>query len=136
MLVVSEYSKILSCCLITVRYYFLVSYSIWGKVWGGGGGGGALSHVQLFATPWTVALQAPLSMEFSRQKYRSGLPFPSPENLPDPGIEPTSPALTGGFSTTEPAGKPKNMRTEVNIIIFPYWKYHNDWWELNLPLLS
>ena len=132
MLVVSEYSKILSCCLITVRYYFLVSYSIWGKVWGGG----VLSHVQLFVTPWTVALQAPLSMEFSRQKYWSGLPFPSPENLPDPGIEPTYPALTGGFFTTEPAGKPKNMRTEVNIIIFPYWMYHNDWWELNLPLLS
>ena len=79
-----------------------------------------LSHVQLFVTPWTVALQAPLSMEFSRQKYWSGLPFPSPENLPDPGIEPTYPALTGGFFTTEPAGKPKNMRTEVNIIIFPY----------------
>ena len=79
-----------------------------------------LSRVQLFATPWTVALQAPLSMEFSRQKYWSGLPFPSPENLPDPGIEPTSPALTAGFFTTEPAGKPKNMRTAVNIIIFPY----------------
>ena len=49
--------------------------------------------VQLFATPWTVAHQAPLSMEFSRQEYWSGLPFPSPGDLPNPGIEPSSPAL-------------------------------------------
>ena len=53
----------------------------------------SLSRVQLFATPWTVAHQAPLSMEFSRQEYWSGLPFPSPGDLPDPGIEPGSPAL-------------------------------------------
>ena len=52
-----------------------------------------LSHVQLFATPWTVACQAPPSMGFSRQEYWSGLPFPSPEDLPNPGIEPGSPAL-------------------------------------------
>ena len=57
----------------------------------------SLSHVRLFATPWTVAQQAPLSMEFPRQEYWSGLPFPSPGNLPDPGIEPASPALVGGF---------------------------------------
>ena len=50
------------------------------------------SHVQLFTTPWTVAHQAPLSMGFSRQEYRSGLPFPSPGDLSDPGIEPMSPA--------------------------------------------
>ena len=68
-----------------------------------------LSHVQFFATTWTVACQAPLSMEFSRQEYWSGLPFPTPGDLPDPGIEPTSlasPALAGGFFTTEPPGKP------------------------------
>ena len=47
-----------------------------------------LSHVQFFATPWTVACQAPLSMEFSRQEYWSGWPFPSPGNLPNPGIKP------------------------------------------------
>ena len=47
-----------------------------------------LSRVQLFVTPWTVAYQAPLSMGFSRQEYWSGLPFPSPGDLPDPGIEP------------------------------------------------
>ena len=46
-----------------------------------------------FATPWTVARQAPLSVEFSRQEYWSGLPFPSPGDLPDPGIKPASPAL-------------------------------------------
>ena len=60
------------------------------------------SRVQLFATPWTVALQAPLSMRFSKQEYWSGLPFPTPGDLPDPGIEPTPlmfPALAGRFST-------------------------------------
>ena len=50
-----------------------------------------LSHVQLFATPWTVAQKAPLSMGFSRQEYWSGFPFPTPEDLPNPGIEPVSP---------------------------------------------
>ena len=57
----------------------------------------------LFATLWTVAHQAPLSMKFSRQEYWSGLPFPPPGDLPDPGIEPASlisPALPGGFFTT------------------------------------
>ena len=65
----------------------------------------SLSHVQLFATPWPAAHQAPLSMEFSRQEYWTGLPFPSLGYLPDPGVEPTSlrsPALTDGFFTTEP----------------------------------
>ena len=66
----------------------------------------SLCRVQLSATPWTVAHQAPLSMGFSRQDCWSGLPFPSPGNLPDPGIEPTSPALAGGFLTTVPPGKP------------------------------
>ena len=53
----------------------------------------SLSHVPLFATPWTVAYQAPLSMGFSRQEYWIGLPFPSPGDLPDPGIEPRSSTL-------------------------------------------
>ena len=52
-----------------------------------------LSYVQLFATPWTTACQAPLSMEFSRQEYWSMLPFPTPVDFPHPGIEPTSLAL-------------------------------------------
>ena len=51
------------------------------------------SHVRLFATPWTISCQAPLSVEFSRQEYWSGLPFPSAGDLPDPGTEPASPAL-------------------------------------------
>ena len=55
--------------------------------------GKSLSHVRLSETPWTIAYQAPPFMELSRQEYWSGLPFPSPENLPDPGIEPRSPAL-------------------------------------------
>ena len=65
-----------------------------------------LSRVQLFATPWTVAHQAPLSMEFPRQEYWSGLPFPSPGDLPNPGIKPESPALAGGFFTIETPRKP------------------------------
>ena len=52
-----------------------------------------LSHVRLFETPWTVAHHTPPSMGFSRQEYWSGVSFPSPEDLPDPGIEPRSPAL-------------------------------------------
>ena len=66
-----------------------------------------LSPVQLFVTPWTAAHQAPLSMGFPSQEYWSGLPFPSPVNLPDPGIKPGSPALAGEFLTSEPPGKPK-----------------------------
>ena len=65
-----------------------------------------LSHVHLFATPWTVAYKAPLSMEFSRQEYWSGLPFPSPGDLPDPGIKPRSPALQADALPSEPPGKP------------------------------
>ena len=61
-----------------------------------------LSCVRLFATPWTAAHQAPLSMRFSRQEYWSGLPFPSPGDLPDPGIEPRSPALEADALTSEP----------------------------------
>ena len=62
----------------------------------------SLSCVQLFATPWTVAHQAPPSMEFSRQQYWSGLPFPSPGYLPDPGIEPRSPTLQADTLLSEP----------------------------------
>ena len=61
--------------------------------------------MQLFVTPWSVAQQAPLSMGFLRQEFWSGLPFPSPGDLPDPGIEPVCPALAGRFFTTEPPGK-------------------------------
>ena len=63
------------------------------------------SHVQLFATPWTVACQAPLSMEFSRQEYWSGLLFPSPGDLPDPGIKTWSPTFQADSLPSEPPGK-------------------------------
>ena len=59
-----------------------------------------------FVTPWTVAHQDPLPMGFSRHKYQRGLPFPSPGELPNPGIEPGSPELAGRFFTAEPLGKP------------------------------
>ena len=65
-----------------------------------------LTHVQLFTTPRTIAHQAPLSVGFLRHEYWSGLPFPPPGDLPDPGIERRSPALAGRFFTTEPPGKP------------------------------
>ena len=66
----------------------------------------SLSSVQLFVTLWTVAHQAPPSMGFSRQEYWSGLPFPSSEDLPDPGIKPRSPILQADALTSEPPGKP------------------------------
>ena len=64
-----------------------------------------LSYVQLSVTPWTTACQASLSMGIPRQEYQRGLPFPSPGDLPHPGIEPMSPALAGEFITTEQPGK-------------------------------
>ena len=66
------------------------------------------SHVQLYATLWTVARQAPLSMGFSRQEYWSGLPCPPPGDLPSPGIEPRSPALQMDSLPSEPPGKPSS----------------------------
>ena len=74
----------------------------------------SLSHVRLFASPWTVVHQAPLSMGFSRQEYWSGLPIPHPGDLPDPPVQPmspTSPALAGKFFTTELPGKSLSMTT-------------------------
>ena len=79
-----------------------------------------LSCVRLFATPCPVARQAPLSMEFSRQESWRGLPFSSPRDLPDPGIEPESPALVGRFFTTEPPGFPKEFHAgqHLHILLF------------------
>ena len=74
------------------------------------------SCVRLFATLWTIACQAPLSVGFSRQEYWSGLLFPSPGDLPDPRIKPTclmSPALAGEFSLLVPPGKPSEIRAVV-----------------------
>ena len=66
----------------------------------------SLSRLRLFATLWTVACQAPLSMGFSRQEYWSGLPCPSPGELPNPGIESVFPALQADSLLSEPPGKP------------------------------
>ena len=67
----------------------------------------SFSHVQLFETPWTIAHQAILSMEFSRQEYWSGLPCPPPGDLPNPGIEPRSPTLQVDSLLSEPPGSPR-----------------------------
>ena len=67
----------------------------------------SLSRVRLFVIPWTVAYQAPPSMGFSWQEYCNGLPFPSPGDLPNPGIEPGSPAFQVDTLTSEPPGKQK-----------------------------
>ena len=72
----------------------------------------SFSCVRLFVTPWTEALQAPLSMGCSRQEYWNGLPFPPPGDLPDPGtkpMSPVSPALQEESLPTEPPGKPINF---------------------------
>ena len=76
-----------------------------------------VSHIVVsnsWAIPWTVACPAPLSMEFSRQEYWSGLSCPFPGDLPHPGSEHASPALTSGFFTTEPPGKPQSDSMQCN----------------------
>ena len=71
----------------------------------------SLSRVRLFVIPWTVTYQAPPSMGFSKQELWSGLPFPSPGDLPNPGIEPGSPALQADALPFEPPGKPYKQST-------------------------
>ena len=72
----------------------------------GGGSGLVTKSCLTLKTRWTIAPQAPLSMGFSRQVYWSGLPFPSPGDLPNPGTEPRSPVLQADALTSEPPGKP------------------------------
>ena len=79
----------------------------------------SLSRIRLFATPWTVAHQAPLSMGFSRQEYWSGLPFPSSGDLPDPRIKLSSPALQADSLTSELPGKPI-VCIYVYIVVYIY----------------
>ena len=67
------------------------------------------SHVQLFATSWTIACQAPLPMDFSRQEYWSGYLFPSPGDLPNPGIKPRCSSLQADSLPSEPPGKPRDL---------------------------
>ena len=76
----------------------------------------SLSYVRFFATPRTIACQAPPCMGFSRQEYWSGLPFPSPGDLPDPGIESGSPALQADSSPSEPPGKKRTHKSLAMII--------------------
>ena len=72
-------------------------------------------------TPWTVDYQASLSMEFSRQEYWSGLPLPSPGDLPNPGVEPRSPALQVDALTSEPPGKPNvHKRSKIGPVCFTH----------------
>ena len=79
-------------------------------------------RVELFATLWAVAHQAPLSMGFSRQEYWSGLPFPSPGDLSNPGIEPWSPALQADALSSEPPGKPQGLFSLF--VLFQWHKHH------------
>ena len=79
-------------CVILISSFFHGRAQLWSCVW-------------LIATPWTLALQDPLSTGFTRQEYWSGLSFPSPGDLPNTGIKPTCPTLAAGFSTSEPPGK-------------------------------
>ena len=87
---------------------YLKHHFYWRRFFLGGGRCDVLSRVWLFATPWTVTHQPPLSTNFSRQEYQSRLPFPTPGDLPNPGITlipPESPALAGGFFSTVPPEK-------------------------------
>ena len=95
----------------------------------------SLSHVQLFATPWSVAHQAPLSMGFPRQEYWSRLPFPSPGNLPSTRIELRSPALQADSLLSEPPAKPSYIRAKV--ILFGSYtlnQFCNNHWYRIYPL--
>ena len=78
------------------------------------GGGLVIKSFSTLVTPWTIALQAPLSMGFPRQEYWSGLPFPSPEDLADPRIKPLSPALQADSLPTEPPGNPCTLNLLEN----------------------
>ena len=84
------------------------------------------SPVRLFATPWTVSLQTPVSVGFLRQESSNGLTLPSPGDVPDPGIELASPALAGVFFTSEPIGKPHLLGREgkKNLIEFSVWSLY------------
>ena len=86
----------------------------------------SLSRVRLFGTPWTIAYQAPPSMGCSRQECWSGLPFPSPGDLPDPGIKPGSPALQADALLSEPPGKaPKNRNGDEKQLYTITWKWND-----------
>ena len=102
--------KVLCCYLVTKPYPYPGGLLSMGSHrvrhdWSDLAAVAAASHIQLFVTPWTVAHQASLSMGFPRQEQWSRLQFPSPGDLPNPGIKPRSLTLAGRFFTTEPSGK-------------------------------
>ena len=99
--------------VLSIKWTMKVKVKSFGRVW-------------LFATPWTVSYQAPPSVEFSRQEYWSGLPFPSPGDLPDPGIEPGSPTLQADALPSEPPGKPINRYNYPCMVGAPR-KCHRKW---------
>ena len=72
-----------------------------------------------YVTPWTIARQAPQSVKFSRQEYWNGLPFPSPGDLPDPGVEPRSPTLQADALPSEPPGKPTMLDAKSTNLMLP-----------------
>ena len=96
-------------CFILDSGHFCHHWSEWVK---------SFSRVWLFATPWTVAYKAPLSMEFSRQEYWSGFPLPSPGDLPNPGIEPGSPSLQADALSSEPQRKHWKITKKICILIY------------------
>ena len=91
-----------------------------------------LSHVRLFVTPWTVAYLAPPSMGFSRQEYCSGLPFPSPGDLPEPGIKPRSPTLQTDDLPSEPTGKSYYVLKDDNYIAVSLYRSQINCCELQI----
>ena len=101
----------------------------------------SLSGVRLFETLWTAAHQAPLPMGFSRQEYWSGVPFSSPGDLPNPGIEPRSPALQADALLSEPPGKPFICSMGLDKCIMTYTLYPSSLYQsiftaLKSPLCS
>ena len=103
----SQFEKPDKCDLLVERHELWIR-NIWVQIQALALCAWSLSCVQLFVMPWTVICQTPLSMEFSRQEYWTGLPCPPPEDLPNPGIKPRSPILQADSLPSEPPAKPKN----------------------------
>ena len=114
-----DYCSIWGLCFLGHCYrglrseFYCLLWCLWVSEWVK-----SLSRVWLFATPWTVAHQALPPMGFSRQGYWSGLPFPSPGELPDPGIEPRFPALQAGALPSEPPGNWEGKCQSLCFFIF------------------
>ena len=115
------YTSSMDLCFFLDKSPFILEVSEWVK---------SLSRVQLFVTPLTIAHKAPLSMEFSRQEYWSGLPFPSSGDLPDSGIKPRSPVLQADTLLSEPPGKPKKKKIILEPVLKLETMTHS--WKLHL----